>query len=94
MKMASTLTFLAAAAVLSATAVRAQISNGARAPETSVPFVMTRAASFNRPWRIAFLPDGRMLVTERVGPVWLVSPDGHKTPGAPTQKTGSMLNGA
>ena len=80
MKMASKLTFLAAAAVLSATAVRAQGNNGAQAPEASVPFVMSRVASFNRPWRIAFLPDGRMLITERVGPVWLVTQDGQKTP--------------
>ncbi|MES2525341.1 MAG: PQQ-dependent sugar dehydrogenase, partial [Gemmatimonadota bacterium] len=30
--------------------------------------------------RIAFLPDGRMLVTEKVGPVWLVTQKGEKTP--------------
>lgn len=29
---------------------------------------------------IAFLPDGRMLVTEKVGPVWLVTQAGVKTP--------------
>src|SRR4030095_15752575 len=32
------------------------------------------------PWRIAFLPDGRMVVTEKVGPVWLVTQKGEKTP--------------
>jgi len=69
MKMASTLAFLALAAVLSATAARAQANAGAQAAQASVPFVMTQVASFNQPWRIAFLPDGRMLITERVGPV-------------------------
>jgi len=27
---------------------------------------------------MAFLPDGRMLITEKVGPVWLVSAQGQK----------------
>lgn len=79
MKIVSKLAFLAVAAVLSATAARAQIHIGAQAPEASVPFVMTPVASFNQPWRIAFLPDGRMLITERVGPVWLVTQDGQKS---------------
>ena len=35
-------------------------------------------ATFELPWRLAFLPDGRMLVTEKIGPVWLVSQDGQK----------------
>ena len=41
---------------------------------------MTQVATFNLPWRIAFLPDGRMLVTEKVGPIWLVTQQGEKTP--------------
>ena len=41
---------------------------------------MTQVATFNLPWRIAFLPDGRMLITEKVGPVWLVTQQGAKTP--------------
>ena len=41
---------------------------------------MTQVATFNLPWRIAFLPDGRMLITEKVGPIWLVTQQGAKTP--------------
>jgi aldose sugar dehydrogenase len=75
-------TFLNAALILtlvSATA-RAQINAGELKPETNLPFTMTQVATFKLPWRIAFLPDGRMLVTEKVGPVWLVTQKGEKTP--------------
>ena len=59
---------------------QAQQNAGALSPEASLPFTMTQVAEFNRPWRIAFLPDGRMLITEKVGPVWLVTQSGAKTP--------------
>jgi glucose/arabinose dehydrogenase len=41
---------------------------------------MTQVATFNLPWRIAFLPDGRMLITEKVGPIWVVTQQGARTP--------------
>src|SRR6266446_2061471 len=63
---------------LSAAAVWAQVNAGEQKSEASLPFIMTTVATFNLPWRLAFLPDGRMLVTEKVGPVWLVSPPGEK----------------
>jgi len=75
-------TFASAALLLtlvSATA-RAQVNAGEQKPEPSLPFTMTQVASFKLPWRIAFLPDGRMLITEKVGPVWLVTQTGEKTP--------------
>jgi aldose sugar dehydrogenase len=59
---------------------RAQVNAGAQQPEAALPFTMTQVATFNLPWRIAFLPDGRMLITEKVGPVWLVTQSGEKTP--------------
>jgi len=74
---------LAKTAVLAAlvsTNALAQTNLGAQAPEAALPFVVTKVATFNLPWRVAFLPDGRMLVTEKVGPVWLVTPAGDKTP--------------
>src|SRR3954452_16951520 len=71
-------------ALLLATAVgipaSAQPNAGDQKPETNLPFNMTSVATFNLPWRIAFLPDGRMLVTEKVGPIWLVTPQGQKRP--------------
>jgi glucose/arabinose dehydrogenase len=60
--------------------VRAQINAGQLKPDTNLPFTMTQVATFQLPWRIAFLPDGRMLITEKVGPVWLVTQQGMKMP--------------
>jgi glucose/arabinose dehydrogenase len=60
-------------------AAHAQTNAGEQRPEPDLPFTMTRVASFDLPWRIAFLPDGRMLVTEKVGRVQLVTPQGAKT---------------
>ncbi|HVZ21682.1 MAG TPA: PQQ-dependent sugar dehydrogenase [Vicinamibacterales bacterium] len=65
--------------LLAATA-QAQINAGELRAESTLPFTMTPVATFKLPWRVAFLPDGRMLVTEKVGPVWLVTPQGQKTP--------------
>ena len=59
-------------------AALAQVNVGEQKPEASLPFTMTTVSTFELPWRIAFLPDGRMLVTEKVGPVWLVSAQGQK----------------
>jgi glucose/arabinose dehydrogenase len=38
------------------------------------PFVATEVASFDEPWAMAFLPDGRLLVTEKEGALKLVDP--------------------
>jgi glucose/arabinose dehydrogenase len=62
--------------------------------QTRAPGIITRtklkveeiASGFNKPWAIAFLPDGRMLVTEKpTGKLYLVTSAGVKTevPGVP-----------
>ena len=65
---------------LVATQADAQINAGEQKPEPSVPFTMTQVTTLDLPWRIAFLPDGRMLITEKVGALWLVTQQGAKTP--------------
>jgi aldose sugar dehydrogenase len=62
------------------TAAGAQVNAGEQKPEASLPFTVTQVATFSLPWRIAFLPDGRMLITEKTGPLWLVTQQGAKTP--------------
>ena len=61
-----------------AAAACAQVNIGEQKPEASLPFNMTTGATFNLPWRLAFLPDGRMLITEKPGPIWLVTQKGEK----------------
>ena len=66
-------------AALLTSAVYAQTNAGDQEADADLPFTITKVASLDIPWRIAFLPDGRMLVTEKVGRVQLVTPQGAKT---------------
>ena len=57
---------LAKAAVvltLTSAAALAQVNAGDQKPEAGLPFTMTTVSTFELPWRLAFLPDGRMLIT-------------------------------
>jgi glucose/arabinose dehydrogenase len=77
-------------------AAYAQVNAGEQKPEAELPFTVTKVTTFSLPWRIAFLPDGRMLITEKVGPVWLVTQQGEKTsvdnvPPVLAQGQGGML---
>jgi glucose/arabinose dehydrogenase len=65
--------------LISATA-HAQVNAGSLQPQANLPFIINQVATFNLPWRIAFLPDGRMVITEKPGEMWLVTQDGAKTP--------------
>jgi glucose/arabinose dehydrogenase len=45
------------------------------------PFIVTDITSFDEPWALAFLPDGRLLVTEKKGKLLIVTnnrPSGRK----------------
>ncbi len=43
-----------------------------------LPFQVQVVADFESPWAMTFLPDGRMLITEKAGSLLLVSADGQK----------------
>jgi glucose/arabinose dehydrogenase len=43
-----------------------------------LPFAIAEVATFDEPWALAPLPDGRMLVTEKKGHLQLVDAGGHK----------------
>lgn len=79
-------------ALLVATPALAQINAGNLAPATDRPFAVTKVAGFDLPWRMAFLPDGRLLVTEKGGKVFLATQQGGKTPvaGVPAVQFGGQ----
>src|SRR4030088_1806764 len=92
MKLAKTALLL----ILVSGSVWAQSNAGEQKPEASMPFNMNTVTTFTLPWRLAFLPDGRMLITEKVGPLWLVTQQGAKTqvsnvPAVLHQGQGGML---
>ena len=43
------------------------------------PFAVQEIASFDEPWAMAFMPDGRLLVTEKQGRLLVVTQDGEKS---------------
>ncbi|WP_368641132.1 PQQ-dependent sugar dehydrogenase [Castellaniella ginsengisoli] len=53
---------------------------GALPARDAAPFTVRRTAVFDRPWAMAFLPDGRLAVTEKAGRLFLVTQAGAKTP--------------
>lgn len=57
----------------------ASVNAGATPDEASRPFTVQRIATFDNPWAIAFLPDGRLLITEKPGRMVITSRDGVRT---------------
>ena len=47
--------------------------------QTELPFEIEPITSFDEPWALAFLPDGRMLVTEKKGNLIIVTADGEQS---------------
>ncbi len=80
------LTFIGAAALAGgvllasvSVTVRAESENAGRnQPSADQPFAMASVATFEYPWAIAFLPDGRLLVTEKPGKLFIATQKGDK----------------
>jgi glucose/arabinose dehydrogenase len=51
---------------------------GPAQPPANLPFQVQVVADFESPWAMTFLPDGRMLITEKSGTLYLVSADGQQ----------------
>ena len=71
--------FLAATLLAGAARSAESVNAGKRRADATKPFVSHTVASFDTPWAIAFLPDGRLLVTEKGGRIYLTAKDGRKT---------------
>jgi glucose/arabinose dehydrogenase len=80
-----------------AVAVGQSAITGAQTPAAK-PFVATPVATFDKPWAMTFLPDGRMLVTEKGGALKLVTADGASivtvsgTPAVASEGQGGMMD--
>jgi glucose/arabinose dehydrogenase len=55
------------------------LAASASAADTSLPFQASPVATFNEPWAMVFLPDGRLLVTEKRGQLLVVTQEGEKS---------------
>lgn len=62
--------------LLSACSVESGSDAVAEASADEQPFVATAVATLDEPWAMTFLPDGRLLVTEKKGRLLVVTQDG------------------
>ncbi len=70
---------LVAALTLHGVAQAQSINAGDRVATSNLPFATQTVAEFDTPWAIAFLPDRRLLLTEKPGRIFLVTQTGKKT---------------
>ncbi len=79
-------------------ACQAQPTPQDAAAAAGLPFAVTPVADFTAPWAMTFLPDGRMLVTEKAGQLMLVSADGKTksmvatVPGVNSEGQGGLMD--
>ncbi|MBB4952212.1 glucose/arabinose dehydrogenase [Agrobacterium vitis] len=63
------------------TSAQAQsINAGNHQASEALPFTAREIARFDTPWAIAFLPNGKMLITEKPGLIFLTAQNGQKIP--------------
>ena len=71
--------FRVIARVLGLLAVSACTASGADGQNPDDVFEIREIASFQHPWAMSFLPDGRLLVTEKEGRLFVVSATGERS---------------
>lgn len=73
--MRSILTYTVLVPLVAGCSADAARQNSGAAQPSSLPFHVEVVADFESPWAMTFLPDGRMLITEKSGTLYLVSAD-------------------
>ncbi len=62
--------------LLSAILILLLVSNSVSAKSSEFPFRITPVAEFDEPWAMTFLPDGKLLITEKAGRLFAVNQNG------------------
>ena len=89
---------LAGALVLTAGAVAAVAAMTEPSAPPNAPFRIEEIADLDQPWAMTFLPDGRMLITEKAGQLLMLSADGKQrktvtgTPAVMSQGQGGLMD--
>ena len=89
---------LAGALVLTGGAVAAVAALAEPSAPPNAPFRIEEIADLDQPWAMTFLPDGRMLITEKAGQLLMLSADGKQrktvtgTPAVMSQGQGGLMD--
>ena len=89
---------LAGALVLTGGAVAAVAALAEPSAPPNAPFRIEEIADLDQPWAMTFLPDGRMLITEKAGQLLMLSADGKQrkvvtgTPAVTSQGQGGLMD--